>query len=123
MKTDKQFYKNTFGWGFILWLFGYILGMFLFFIVPVSMIGFVISPFAIFVTLWVLVKKIKSNSLHHYITIAIVWLIIAVVFDYIFLVKAFNPKDGYYKLDVYFYYTFTLISPIVVGWWKMKKTN
>jgi glucan phosphoethanolaminetransferase (alkaline phosphatase superfamily) len=47
--------------------------------------------------------------------VAIIWTIIAVAFDYIFLVKVFKPAGGYYKLDVYLYYIFTFILPVAAG--------
>jgi len=47
-----------------------------------------------------------------------IWTIIAVVFDYIFIVKLLKPLDFYYKLDVYLYYSLTFILPILVGWRK-----
>ncbi|MFH1145480.1 MAG: hypothetical protein V1707_00760 [bacterium] len=114
----KQFYKDAFGWGFILWLIGYALGMILFSIVPLSMIGWIITPIGIVITLWVLFKKIKSDSFRYYLLLAVVWALIAIVFDYFFLVKAFKPADGYYKLDVYLYYAFTFILPLIVSWRK-----
>lgn len=123
MTITKQFYKNAFGWGFLLWLLGYALGMILFSIVPLSMIGWIIMPIGIIINLWVLFKKIKSDSFKYYILLAIIWTLIAVVFDYFFLVKAFNPSDGYYKLDVYLYYALTFILPIIVGWFKFIKIN
>lgn len=36
--------KDTLGWGFLLWLIGYALGMILFSIVPHSLIGWIIMP-------------------------------------------------------------------------------
>ena len=120
MKT-KQFYKDSFGWGFLLWLFGYLLGIILFFIVPKSLIGWVITPIAIIVTLWVLIKKIKGDSLQYYFKIAIIWLILAIVLDYLLIVKMFKPEDGYYKPDVYIYYSLTFILPVLVGLWKRDK--
>ncbi len=72
------------------------------------------------ITLWVLFKKIKADSFQHYALLAVVWGLIAIVFDYFFLVKAFKPADGYYKLDVYLYYTLTFVLPLVVGWHKQK---
>lgn len=42
----------------------------------------------------------------------------AVVLDYIFLVKMFNVGASYYKPDVVLYYLMTLLLPIVVGYWK-----
>jgi len=111
MRTDRQFYKDTFGWGFILWLIGYILGIILFMFMPSASIGWIIAPFATLFTLWILIKKIKSSSLQYYFVIAIIWTTLAVALDYFLLVKVFNPADGYYKLDVYIYYALTFLLP------------
>jgi len=51
-----------------------------------------------------LIKKIKGDSFKYYLLLAISWTLIAIIFDYLFLVKVFKPADGYYKLDVYLYY-------------------
>lgn len=56
----------------------------------------------------------------YYFCVAIVWTLIAVVLDYVFIVKAFKPADGYYKPDVYLYYVLTFILPLLVGWRKSK---
>ncbi|MEK9154866.1 MAG: hypothetical protein AAB596_02255 [Patescibacteria group bacterium] len=117
---NKQFYKDAFGWGFILWLIGYALGMILFSIVPIYMIGWIITPIGIIITLWILLKKIKADSFKYYVLLAFVWVLITVVFDYFFLVKTFKPADGYYKFDVYLYYVLTFVLPIFVGWRKKK---
>jgi hypothetical protein len=114
----KQFYKDAFGWGFILWLIGYALGILLFKAVPTHLIGWVIMPIGIIITLWVLFKKIKAESFRYYAKLAVIWVLIAIVFDYLFLVKMFKPADGYYKLDVYLYYALTLVMPLIVGWRK-----
>ncbi len=108
--------KDTLGWGLILWLIGYVLGIVLFALVPQNAIGWVIMPIGVVITLWVLIKKIKATSFQDYVIIALVWTIIAIVFDYLFLVKVFNPADGYYKLDVYLYYALTFMLPLLVGW-------
>jgi uncharacterized membrane protein len=115
---NKQLLKNTLGWGFILWLIGYVLGIVLFALVPQSLLGWIIMPIGTAITLWVLLKKIKNETFRHYVLIAIAWMLIAIVFDYFFLVKAFKPADGYYKADVYFYYALTFILPLIVGWRK-----
>lgn len=111
----KQFLTDAIGWGVGLWLFGYILGIILFMMVPPSMVGWVIMPIGIIATLWVLLKKINGHSLQYYFSLAVVWTLIAIVFDYVFLVKLFKPADGYYKLDVYLYYTLTFMLPLLVG--------
>ena len=108
----KQFYIDAFFWGLVLWLIGYLLGMILFFVVPPDMIGWVILPIGIVITIWVLLKKIKGISFNYYLQLAIVWTLIAIVLDYLLIVKALNPADGYYKLDVYLYYALTFILPL-----------
>jgi hypothetical protein len=111
----KQLLKDSLGWGIILWLIGYALGIILFAFMPPALLGWVIMPIGIVITLWVLIKKVKGDSIKYYLLIAIIWTVIAVVFDYLFLVKVFKPAGGYYKLDVYLYYILTFILPIVVG--------
>jgi len=118
---NKQFLKDTLGWGFILWLIGYVLGVILIFMLPPSLIGWVITPIGFTITFWVLLKKVKLAGLRDYLILAAVWTVIAVVFDYIFIVKAFHPADGYYKPDVYLYYLLTFIAPLIVYWWKKEK--
>ena len=40
METDqRKLFLNTLGWGFALWLFGYVLGMLFFAFVPKEFIG------------------------------------------------------------------------------------
>jgi len=117
----KQFFKDAFIWGFVLWLIGYALGIVLFPVVPNSLLGWVIMPIGIMITLWVLFKKVKAKTLQDYLLIACVWTLIAVICDYFLLVKVFKPADGYYKLDVYLYYVITFVLPLLVGWKKIKK--
>lgn len=120
---DKKLIKNAFGWGFTLWLIGYILGIVLFMAVPPSILGWVIMPIGAVITVWVLLRKIESNFLWHYLCLAVVWTLLAVVLDYFLLVKIFNPADGYYKTDVYLYYTLTFVLPLIIGWNKKSKSK
>lgn len=120
---NKQFLKDAVFWGFLLWLVGYLLGIILFMLVPSSILGWIIMPSGIIITLWVLIKKVKGNSFNYYLFLGAVWALIAIIFDYFFLVKLFNPADGYYKTDVYLYYALTFILPVVVGWKKSFKTK
>ncbi len=116
---SKKIIIDTVGWGVVFWIIGYLLGIVLFFLIPPSLLGWVIMPIGITITLWVLLKRIKSNSLQYYLILGVVWAIIAIVLDYFLLVKVFNPLDGYYKLDVYIYYFITLLLPPIVGWIKI----
>ena len=119
----RQLVRDGLVWGFILWLTGYILGFLFFAFIPASIIGWVIMPIGIIITLWVLFKKIKGNSFQHYVWLAVIWTVIAVVFDYLFLVKLLKPADGYYKLDVYLYYLITFCLPLLVGWHNKTQKN
>ncbi len=120
---NKQLYKDALGWGFLLWLIGYVLGFVLFALVPASLIGWIIMPIGILITLWLLLKKIHGNSLPYYFKVGLVWAVIAIACDYVFLVLLLKPTDGYYKLDVYVYYVLTFALPVMVGWWKLRKKN
>ena len=115
--------KESIGWGILLWFIGYILGIVLFMLVPPAILGWVIMPFGVVITLYVLYKKIKSNSSCYYLWLAIAWTLIAILFDYFFLMKVFKPADGYYKLDVYVYYLLTFTMPMIVGLVKAKRVG
>jgi hypothetical protein len=115
---NKQLIVDSLLWGFLLWLIGYILGFIFFFLLPPALIGWGIMPVGVIVTLLVLFKKIKGTTLKYYFILAVAWTLIAVVLDYLFLVKTLNPVDGYYKLDVFIYYALTFILPLLVGWRK-----
>lgn len=119
MTLTKQFYKEAFGMGFIFWLIGYVLGIVFFMIMPKDMIGWAIMPIGIAITVWAVIKKVNGDSLKYYLIIALAWTLIAIIADYIFLVKALKPADGYYKLDVYLYYILTFAIPALVGWRKL----
>ena len=118
---SKQLLLDTLGWGIGIWLIGYLLGILFFFFVPPALIGWVIMPIGVAVALWILFKKINSKSLKYYLMLSISWVLIAIIFDYFFLVKVFKSADGYYKLDVYLYYALTFILPLKVGWLKNRR--
>ena len=119
MNMNKAFLKDALGWGCILWLIGYILGIVLFFIASQDVIGWIILPIGTIITLWVLFKRVSGESIQYYLLLAIVWTLIAVILDYLLLVRVFKPEDGYYKLDVYLYYALAFTLPLAVGWRKV----
>jgi hypothetical protein len=108
--------KDTLGWGVVLWLIGYALGMMLFAFVPANVIGWVILPIGTAIALWIGFKKVKGETLAYFALVALVWLLIAVLGDYLFIVKMLKPADGYYKPDVYLYYALTVAIPLFAGW-------
>lgn len=108
-------------WGIVLWLIGYILGIIFFLFLPRVLIGWAIMPVGVVVSLYILLKKIKSDKIGYFIKVGIIWSCTAVLFDYLFLVMVFKPPDGYYKPDVYLYYGVTFLLPLLVGWKKSAK--
>jgi hypothetical protein len=118
--TTLEKIKNMFFWGFILWLLGYITGIALFFAVPKNYIGWIIMPMATVLTIWILIYRVKRPELMCYLGTGFIWMIMAVVLDYIFIVVLLKTGNTYYKLDVFIYYFLTLTLPIAVGYWKFK---
>lgn len=118
---SKKNLMAFFGWGVVLWLIGYVLGFVLFAFVPTSLIGWIIMPIGVALALWILFKKIELESFKNYFWLGLVWAVIAIIFDYFFLVKLLKPADGYYKPDVYLYYLLTFLLPVLVGFLKTNK--
>lgn len=115
---DKKLVIDTLGWGLLLWFIGYVLGIILFFVLPVSFIGWAILPIGVIITFWVLFKKVKREDFRYYVILALTWTAIALICDYVFIVWALKPADGYYKPDVYVYYALIFVMPLIAGWWK-----
>jgi hypothetical protein len=118
--STKEKVLNTLIWGFVLWLIGYSAGFILFFIVPKAYIGWVITPFATILTIWVIMKKVRRPELMCYFGLGLLWTLMAVGLDYIFLVKMLKTGSSYYKPDVFLYYILTFTLPMIVGFWKYK---
>ena len=112
--------RAAIGWGSALWAVGYLLGIALYSLVPPSLIGWIILPIGVALTWFVLWRFIDARHLEDYVVLAAVWAAIAVVGDYLFIVQALHPPDGYYKLDVYLYYVLTLVMPLMAGWLKTR---
>jgi len=120
--VNKKVLKDLLGWGFLVWLIGYALGIMAFTVVPKNMIGIVVTPIGILVSLFILIRKIKSTEIKYYLYISVAWTLIAIISDYLFLVQAFKTGVVYYQTDVYVYYSVTFMLPLLVGWYKNRKS-
>lgn len=116
---NKRLLVDALGWGLILWLIGFVLGIVLFPFIPLWAIGWAILPIGVAVALWILYRRIKGETLQYYLIVGVVWTLIAVLLDYFIMVKMLKPADGYYKVDVYLYYALTFVLPLLVGWRKL----
>ena len=66
---NKKLLLDGFGWGAGLWFIGYVLGIIAFMMVPANLIGWVVSPIGILITLWVLIKKVSGPDIIYYLKI------------------------------------------------------
>lgn len=114
-------HKDALGWGFGLWIFGYLLGFFFYVFLPPRLIGWAIMPFGILATLWVVKDKIESRNMHYLLRLGAIWALLAIILDFFFIFLLLRPTDGYYKLDVCLYYLFTLLLPAGFAWWEGRR--
>ena len=112
MNINNFVMRDVLGWGAILWFIGYLLGFAFYAFVPSAMIGWYVMPIGIAITCFVLWEWVHLDWIRDAFMLAIGWSTIAIVCDYLFIVKLLNPPDGYYKLDVYLYYLLTFTLPI-----------
>ncbi len=112
----KQWIKDTAGLGTGLWLIGYLASLVLFFSPYAgSWAGsflLIFTPVTIAVTWWWFRQR-QGLSLQYYAKVGISWVLIAIVFDYLFIVQLFQAT--YYEADVFVYYTLTFLIPAGVG--------
>jgi hypothetical protein len=111
----KDWIKDTMGLGTLLWLFGYVASLVLFFTPFANTMGWIISaiftPVTIAITwLWF---RARDLPLVYFVKVGIIWTLIAIVLDYLFIVQLFQA--AYYEIDVFVYYTLTLLIPVGVG--------
>ena len=115
-KMTKTILVDAPALGIFVWLIGYLAGIVLYFFLSPDILGWVL--FAVFTPIVILLCyrrfRKRNESISYYAFVAAAWLIIAVAFDYLFLVKLLNPPI-YYKLDVYVYYASTFLIPFLVG--------
>jgi hypothetical protein len=121
-KNKNKIFLNTVFWGFALWLFGYILGFVFFALVPKDVLGWYILPLGVVAILWVLLKKIKREEFMCYFGLGLIWTIMAIALDYLFIVKLLKAVN-YYKPDVFVYYFLTFALPLAIGWFKFKRVK
>lgn len=111
--------------GTLFWLIGYLASLLLYFLpVPYS-IGWVLlvifTPFTIWVTWWWF-KRRGPLPLSYYAGVGIVWMLLAIVLDYLFIVKLFNAVE-YYVPDVLLYYALMFLIPVGVGIYLERKSG
>jgi hypothetical protein len=114
--SNREKIIDTLGLGFILWLAGYLSSIPLYFLVPKVILGWVLfaafTPVTLYVAYWRFHKR--ELPVGYYLIVAIVWTLIAISFDYVFIVTLLNAKD-YYKMDVFVYYATIFIIPMLIG--------
>jgi len=111
----KQWVKDFVLLGVGFWLLGYLASLLLFFSPFQSSMGWIITTVCTPVTIAVawLWFRTRDLPLSYYVKVGFVWTLIAVLFDYLFIVRLFQTP--YYELDIFVYYTLTFLIPVGVG--------
>ena len=111
----KQWIKDTLGLGTGLWLIGYLASLLLFFSPFEDSMGWIITvvftPVTIAIAWWWF--RARDLPLTYYLMVGLAWTVIAVVLDYLFIVRLFQAT--YYEIDVFVYYALTFLIPVGVG--------
>ena len=113
----QQWIKDTAGIGIGLWLMGYLGSIPLYFSPVADIMGWILmaiaTPLTIAITWWWF--RDRDLSLSYYAGVGMAWTVIAVVLDYLFIVRLFQTT--YYAPDVILYYALTFLIPVGVGWY------
>jgi len=106
---------DTMGLGTALWLLGYLASLLLFFSPFSGTMGWIITavftPVTIAITWWWF--RTRGLPLSYYVGVGVVWTVIAIVLDFMFIVRLF--RAAYYSPDVFVYYALTFLIPVGVG--------
>ncbi len=110
-----QWMKDTAGLGVVFWLIGYLASLGLFFSPFAPNMGWILlgvcTPVTFAVTWWWFRKR--DLPFPYYAGVGLAWTLIAIVFDYIFIVLLFQAI--YYGADVFIYYILTFLIPVIIG--------
>lgn len=113
----QQVLKDTAGLGILFWLVGYLAGIVLFFTPYRDSMGwimlFTFTPFTILVTWWWFRQRDYAST-EYYAGVGIAWAVIAIVLDYLFIVRLFS-SPAYYTLHISLYYALMFLIPVGVG--------
>ena len=111
----KAWIRDTAGLGTALWLFGYLASLLLFFTPFAGIMGWILTavftPVTLAVTWWWF--RGRDLALTYFVGVGIAWTAIAVVLDYLFIVRLFQAP--YYGPDVSLYYALTFLIPVGIG--------
>jgi hypothetical protein len=107
---------DTLGLGFFLWFLGYIASIILFFLVPSEVLGWIL--FVLFTPVFIVITYVRFRKrllpFWYYVVVSATWTGIAIIFDFLFIVKLFKPGN-YYHLSVLVYYLETFLGPLIMG--------
>jgi hypothetical protein len=111
----KQWIKDTLGLGAGLWLIGYLASLLLFFSPFADSMGWIITavctPVTIAIAWWWF--RERDLPLTYFVLVGLAWTVIAIVLDYLCIVRLFQTP--YYEIDIFVYYTLTFLIPVGVG--------
>jgi hypothetical protein len=115
---------DIFVFGILIWFIGYIASLILFPFVPNNILGWILCIIFTPITIIIAYFRFRKRKLRLfcYFMTGVFWLLIAIIFDYLFIVKLFSAVD-YYKTDVFVYYAVTFFIPLIIGFINTNKTK
>ena len=125
---EKGFVKSRiidiFVFGILIWLIGYIASLILFSFVPNNILGWILCLIFTPVTIIIAYFRFRNRKLKLfcYFMTVVFWMLIAMILDYLFIVRLFHSVN-YYKLDVFVYYIITFLIPLIIGIINTSKTK
>lgn len=121
----KQWVKDTAGLGIAFWLIGYLASLVLFFTPYAATMGWILTaiftPVTIVIT-WLWFRWREHLPVQYYAGVGVAWMLIAVAFDFLFIVMLFQATT-YYKPDVFVYYALTFLIPVAAGLYLNRSRN
>jgi hypothetical protein len=109
--------KDTVGLGIFFWVIGFLASMVLYYTQWAHVMGWIIlctfTPVSLLITWWWF-KGREHLTLQYYAGVGIVWMVLAIVLDYLFIVTLFSATS-YYAPDVVLYYALMFIIPVATG--------
>ena len=107
---------DTIGLGTMLWLLGFGFALAIYPFIALTYIGWCVLAIIVPITGYVAARRLATTDrpVKHMLKMSVAWVGIAAAADYKILVQQMHVTN-YYKPDVYIYYAFTFLLPILVG--------
>ncbi len=115
-KLVNKFWTDAFAAGALVWAAGFVVTMALWSMVSKEVLGWIALPFVLGAAVWASYVRLRKpgESLLHCAGVALIWVALAYVLDYLLIVRGFKAQ-GFYDLDAVLSYAGLLLIPIALA--------